>query len=117
MPSRPLRVLVLLFLCAQGVAQAADQWTLGENYFAIVPPQHPNVAPGKIEVTEVFSYGCPACYQFYPVAGKLKAALPANAELDYLPASYNVAEAWPMYQCSYFTAQALSVHSTSNTVI
>ena len=114
MPSRPLRVLVLLFLCAQGVAQAADQWTLGENYFAIVPPQHPNVPPGKVEVTEVFSYGCPACYQFYLVADKLKAALPPNAEMDYLPASYNVAEAWPMYQNAYFTAQALGVDAKTH---
>jgi thiol:disulfide interchange protein DsbA len=117
MPSRPLRVLVLLFLCTQGVAQAADQWTLGENYFAIVPAQRTNVPAGKVEVTEVFSYGCPACYAFYPVADKLKAAMPANVEFDYLPASYSTAEAWPMYQCAYFTAQALGVDAKTHDAV
>ena len=58
---------------------------------------------------EVFSYGCPACNQFLPTMKKLKAALPANAQLVYLPASWNKAENWPLFQRAYLTAQSLGV--------
>ena len=54
---------------------------------------------------EVFSYGCPACNQFRPTMKKLKAACRANAQLVYLPASWNAAENWPMFQRAYITAQ------------
>ena len=44
-----------------------------------------------------------------PTMKKLKAALPANAQLVYLPASWNKAEDWPMFQRAYLTAQSLGV--------
>jgi len=92
-----------------GISHAATNWTEGKNYFLIVPPRPTSVAPGKVEVTEVFSYGCPACNLFIPEMHKLKQALPANAVLDYLPASFNTAEDWPMFQVAYLTAQTLGV--------
>ena len=39
----------------------------------------------------------------------LKEVLPANAQITYLPASWNKAEAWPVFQRAYLTAQALGV--------
>ena len=98
---------VLLLLAA--TAQAADQWVEGQHYFTIKPAQPTNVAPGKVEVVEVFSYGCPACNLFYPTMDKLKAALPKNAETVFLHASFIPAEDWPMFQRAFFTAQALGV--------
>src|ERR1035438_4072585 len=44
---------------------------------------------GKVEVMEVFSYGCPACNHFVPVMRKLKQSLPANAVVNFLPAGFN----------------------------
>jgi thiol:disulfide interchange protein DsbA len=73
------------------------------------PPKVPAVAPGKVEVTEVFSYGCPACNAFVPVVHKLQQSLPANAVLTYLPASFNPSEDWPMFQLAFCTAQALGL--------
>lgn len=90
-------------------AYCADSWDAGSNYFVLQPPQPTGVGAGKIEVTEVFSYACPACNSFYPVAQKLKAALPANAVLDFVPASFNPTEDWPMFQRAYCTAQLLGV--------
>jgi thiol:disulfide interchange protein DsbA len=40
---------------------------------------------------------------------KLKQSLPANAVVDYLPAAFNTAEDWPMFQLAYITAQILGV--------
>ncbi|HKU88919.1 MAG TPA: thiol:disulfide interchange protein DsbA/DsbL [Steroidobacteraceae bacterium] len=102
----------LLTLAALGglatAAQAAN-WVAGKHYSVIPQAQRTNVAPGKVEVMEVFSYGCPACNAFRPTMKKLKASLPANAQLVYLPASWNNAEAWPMFQRAYLTAVSLGV--------
>ncbi|HZO23401.1 MAG TPA: thiol:disulfide interchange protein DsbA/DsbL [Steroidobacteraceae bacterium] len=101
-----LAALLMLFLAP---ALHAQTWKEGENYFRIEPAQHTNVAPGKIEVTEAFSYACPFCAQFNPLVQQLKHSLPSNAELDYLPASFNPSEDWPMFQRAACTAQALGI--------
>src|SRR6186713_3711425 len=91
------------FMGLAATAQATD-WVAGKHYSVIPQAQRTNVAPGKVEVMEVFSYGCPACNSFLPTMTKLKAALPANAHLVYLPPSWNAAEAWPMLRRAYLTA-------------
>jgi thiol:disulfide interchange protein DsbA len=120
---RPIRRLVtilgltltcVLAPCLTGLARAATAWTEGRNYFLIDPPRVPAVAPGKVEVTEVFSYGCPACNLFVPTMHKLQKSLPPNAVLDYLPASFNPSEDWPMFQLAYLTAQTLGVADQSH---
>jgi thiol:disulfide interchange protein DsbA len=101
-------VLALIFAFAS-VAHAQTTWTEGRNYFLINPARPPAVAPGQVEVTEVFSYGCPACNVFLPEMHKLNKALPANAVLTYIPASFNPGEDWPMFQKAFLTAQVLGV--------
>jgi protein dithiol oxidoreductase (disulfide-forming) len=95
-------------------AESANTWTEGVNYFLVVPPHPTALAPGKVEVTEVFSYACPACNVFQPTMHKLKQSLPANAVLDYLPAAFNPGEDWPMFQLAYLTAQVLGVEQQTH---
>ena len=90
-------------------AQGAQVWTEGVNYFLIQPARPTSLPAGKVEVTEVFSYACPACNVFQPTVHKLKQSLPPNAVLTYLPAAFNTAEDWPMFRLAYYTAQALGV--------
>lgn len=104
---------LLLALAAFGqahaqVAAAPSAWQAGKHYFVIEPAQISST-PGKIEVTEVFSYGCPACNSFQPIAERIKKGLPPNAVLTYTPASFNTAESWPTFQRAYLTAKALGV--------
>ena len=88
----------------------AQEWTEGKHYFEIKPAQRPPDAPaGVVEVTEVFSYGCIHCNRTTPLMDKIKKSLPSNARLGYLPASFNSAESWPMFQRVYYTAAALGV--------
>lgn len=87
----------------------ADTWTEGLNYFLINPALHTSAPPGKVQVTEVFSYACPHCAAFRPIADQIKASLPPNAVMNYIPASFNPAEDWPMFQRAYVTAQILGV--------
>jgi len=103
--------LLCLSLCVatEQASAAAVSWTEGVQYDRIQQPQVTGMAPGKVEVTEVFSYGCPYCYAFVPTADALKASLPPNAQLVYLPASFSAAEDFPLFQRAYITALALGV--------
>jgi protein dithiol oxidoreductase (disulfide-forming) len=103
------RTLLLAFLALFALAAHAAPWTEGEDYAVITPAQGTSVPAGKVEVLEVFSYGCPACNAFQPTLQLLKKSLPANAQLAYLPAAFNTAEDWPMFQRAYLTAQALGI--------
>lgn len=62
----------------------------GVHYKLLTPAQPTNVAPGKVEVVEVFWYACGHCYLLEP---RLEAwdrkGRPANAQLVRLPATWN----------------------------
>ena len=109
MKTTPALLFSLLAALTTGRAGAAPAWTEGRDYAVLAQPQRTNVAPGKVEVLEVFSYGCPACNKFQPTMELLKKSLPPNAQLAYLPAAFNKAESWPMFQRAYFAAQALGI--------
>lgn len=87
---------------------AVPEWEAGKHYFLIDPAQ-PTTSGDKIEVTEVFSYGCPACNFSYVAVDKLRKDLPPNAVMNYVPASFNPAEDWPMFQRAYFASKALGI--------
>lgn len=102
-------LLGLLVFALAPESHAATTWAEGTHYSLLAPVQHTTVPAGKVEVMEVFSYGCPACNSFQPVVEKLKRGLPANAQMVFLPASFNPSEDWPMFQRAYFAAQSLGV--------
>lgn len=103
-------VSTLLFgLAFAALAHAAgDTFEAGKNWFPVEPPQ-PTATGDKAEVVEVFSYACPACNAFQPTMRKLKAALPADVELVYLPASFRPDEDWPVFQRTFYAEQALGL--------
>lgn len=104
-----LALLVLaVFAAASPPALAQLLWQPGVHFEEITPAV-PTATPGKIEVTEVFSYGCPYCAQAQPLVEKIKASLPAYAQMDFVPASFNPSEAWPMFQRAYLTARAMGI--------
>lgn len=105
-------MLVALFTAVPLVFAAGSddaQWVAGTNYIVLSPPQPTAVGPGKVEVTEVFSYACPACNAFYPTVDKLRASLPSYAVLDYVPAGFIPSEDWPVFQRAYYTALQLGL--------
>lgn len=115
----PIWAICLLGLVAASLAAGAapgsspasstPSWVLGTHYFLIEGSRPTSLPAGKVEVTEVFSYACPACNAFQPTMHKLKESLPANAVVDYIPAGFNPGEDWPMFQLAYCTAQVLGV--------
>jgi protein dithiol oxidoreductase (disulfide-forming) len=47
-------------------APIPSRWVDGKNYSTLVPAQPTSAAPDKIEVVEVFWYGCPHCFALDP---------------------------------------------------
>src|SRR5580658_3079935 len=110
-------ILGTLALTLAPVTQATQTWTEGSQYDVITPAQHTNVPAGKVEVMEVFSYGCPSCNGFQPVMAALQHSLPSNARMVFLPASFHPEEDWTMLQRAYFTAQALGIAERTHQAI
>ena len=110
-------IFFALLLALASNARAQTPWIEGQHYFAVQPAQATSVAAGKVEVVEVFSYGCPACNLFYPVIDKLRATLPAQAQLRYLPASWHPEEGWKTFQRAFFAAQSLGLVERTHTAV
>lgn len=89
--------------------RGAGKWTEGTNYYRITPPQPKAGSTSKVEVLEVFSWGCPACNAAHAAVDSMRKALPSFATMDYLPASFIPTENWPLYQRVFFTAKAMGL--------
>jgi len=105
---RHVTLPALLALIITSLAHAQN-WKEGTNYFPVIPAQPTSVPAGKIEVAEIFSYGCPYCAQVNPLIQQLKKSLPKDAQLVFVPASFNPGEDWPMFQRATCTAQTLGI--------
>lgn len=103
--------LVLPFAaCAQEGGDAGSQqpqFTEGKDYARLEPAQ-PTDNPGKVEVMEVFWYGCPHCYNFEPhLTEWIASEMPDYAVFTRLPAVLN--RQWEVHARAYYTAEALGV--------
>ncbi len=84
---RPL--LAALMLLAGPLALAVRP-VEGVNYKLLKPAVPTNVAPGKVEVVEVFWYACGHCYMLEPkIEAWERKGKPANVEVIRMPAVWN----------------------------
>ena len=105
--------LALVWVVAIAGAQS-PKWHEGEQYFALQPAQPTNVRSGDVEVTEVFSYACPACNAFYPVFDRLREGLPSNVVINYVAAAFRPDEDWVVFQRAYYAARALGIEKRTH---
>ena len=75
----------------------------GRDYAPIEPPQ-PGDSPGKVEVLEFFSYGCPHCMEFHPLLMAWAAKLPAEVAFVRVPVSFGRA-AWSHLARLYYALE------------
>ena len=61
------------------------RWVAGTHYQPLVPAQPTNVSPGKVEVVEVFWYGCPHCDGLEPFINTWQKNLPSYIEFVRVP--------------------------------
>ena len=76
--------LLAMFFIVPLAAQAADTFKEGEHYERITP-EVATQADGKIEVVEVFWYGCHHCYSFEPDIKKWLKSKPDNVKFRRVP--------------------------------
>jgi protein dithiol oxidoreductase (disulfide-forming) len=88
--TRLARSLVAAALLLAGPAAFAVDLVEGVNYRLLKPAQPTDVAPGQVEVVEVFWYACGHCYLLEPrlAAWERKGKAP-NVRLVRLPATWN----------------------------
>ena len=79
----------------------------GVDYYRITPAQPTYVDNGKIEVLELFWYGCPHCYHLESSVHEWLKNKPANAEYVRLPSILN--DMWALHAQAYYTAEVLGV--------
>jgi thiol:disulfide interchange protein DsbA len=67
----------------------------------------PVAAPGKIEVVELFWYGCPHCYAFEPVINPWVEKLPSDVNFVRIPAMFG--GPWDAHGQMFLTLEAMGV--------
>jgi thiol:disulfide interchange protein DsbA len=89
-------------LCAP-LATRAQQLRAGTDY-AVLKPELPVEAQGKIEVLEFFWYGCPHCYGLEPLLEPWLQKLPADVQFKRIPAVFN--ERWAKDAAIFYALEA-----------
>lgn len=98
--------VLLLPLVSFAAGAPADKYSENKAYVRIQPPQ-PTADPSRVEVVEVFWYGCPHCHSFQPYVERWLLTKPDNVSFTRLPAV--LSERWAIHARAYYTAEALGV--------
>jgi protein dithiol oxidoreductase (disulfide-forming) len=84
---------------------ALAQWKTGTNYHLLAAPQPTTVAKGKVEVNEIFWYGCGHCYALDPTLETWNAEKPSYIEFVRIPVIWG--QPHRQHAKLYYTLQAL----------
>ena len=99
-----------LALCASLLLGAAPTWAQGYDEgidYQRVSPAQPTRSADKVEVVELFWYGCPHCHQLEPFLHEWLERQPDHVEFVRLPAVLN--PNWEFMARAYITADLLGV--------
>jgi thiol:disulfide interchange protein DsbA len=82
---------ILLARDTEPVTVTPRDWKFseGKEYHRLVPTQPTVGGADKIEVAEIFWYGCPHCFSFEPAINSWAEKIPANARFVRIPAVWN----------------------------
>lgn len=105
MRRRLLRLFTLLLLGSGFSVWAADAPSEGTDYKLLSPAQ-PTSNPGKIVVTEFFSYQCSHCFMFSPLVTAWAKKLPKDVVFERVPVSLGHA-AWQPISQAFYALEAL----------
>jgi len=102
--------LTLATACSAGGADPATATAAtytADQYATVATPVRLDPKDGKVEVVEVFSYGCIHCSVYEAKVEDLQKKLPKGVVFHTIPAAFN--DAWLPYAQSYYAAQKLGV--------
>lgn len=96
----------LILLPASNSYAQADRYLEGTHYQKLDSPVRVQ-DPNKIEVLEVFWYGCPACYTFEPILNNWVENRPSDTAFARFPAVFN--RLMKVHAQIYYLAEAMDV--------
>ncbi|GLQ89569.1 thiol:disulfide interchange protein DsbA/DsbL [Dyella flagellata] len=99
--------LLLTSACSAAAPDAAAPYTDGNQYVTLPAPNQRDSSSGKVEVVEVFSYGCIHCAEFSTYADELRKSLPKGVEFKLVPAPFN--DAWVPFARAYYASKKLGL--------
>lgn len=89
-----------------GLTAHAQEFRAGKEYVELSAPV-PVSEPSKIEVVELFWYGCPHCYQFEPTLNPWVAQLPEDVNFVRIPALFG--GVWDVHGQLFITLESMGV--------
>lgn len=101
-----LKVLLLLFVPLFACAAEDSPYTEGKHYFKL-DNEVDTSDQTKVEVLELFWYGCPHCYALEPRLAPWVRGLPDYVEFERMPAV--VGRGWDIHARAYYAAEILGV--------
>lgn len=104
--SAALASLSLFSVGAQAESIEAESFTAGKQYVELSTPV-PVSQPDKIEVVELFWYGCPHCYQLEPTLNAWADKLPADVNFVRIPALFG--RTWDIHGQLFITLDLMKV--------
>lgn len=93
-------------LAAGSSVWAADNLPAEGQDYTLINPAQPTSNPGKIVVTEFFSYQCPHCFAFLPSVTAWAAKLPKDVVFERVPVSLGH-QVWQPIAQAFYALQAL----------
>src|SRR5215467_11390865 len=90
---------------ASVAAPTSARFQLGKHYNRLSPTQPTSSAPDKVEVAEVFWYGCPHCFAFDPLLKSWVAKKPEYVSFVRVPVVWSPVAT--MHARAFYTAEAL----------
>jgi protein dithiol oxidoreductase (disulfide-forming) len=105
--------LVALVFVALSLPLRAAGLIEGTDYRTLDPPQHSDSPPGKIEVLEFFSWGCPHCKEFNPLITKWAEKAPKDVVLKRVATGMG-RTAWTNLARAYYALESLGVAESLN---
>ncbi len=97
-----------------GLSAQADTIEAGNQYVELSSPV-PVSEPGKIEVVELFWYGCPHCYQFEPTLNPWVSQLPKDVHFVRIPAMFG--GVWNVHGQMFITLESMGVEKKVHTAV
>lgn len=104
----------LLALTTQAESLSPADIKAGKQYIELPTPV-PVAQPGKIEVVELFWYGCPHCYQFEPSINAWASKLPEDVNFRRVPALFG--GLWNAHGQLFLTLESMNVEPKIHTAI
>ena len=86
--------------------QDQQQFIAGEHYVVLDTPVATRDS-SKVEVVEMFSYGCPHCYEFEPLVKRWAKQQSSDVDFWFFPAVWN--ESMKLYASAFYAANELNV--------